>query len=109
MDEFTEFTKVIAEIIRELTATPAFTKFPADSSSIVILPGKQHHQPKEVPLSAFFSKIITMRERLRLLEQRIQANNLISDSEKIELQSVITRVFLALSAFNGIFEGKKGK
>lgn len=74
---------------------------------IILVPGKEGAQHKEIPIEVFFRKIIGVRERLRVLEQRINNHPALSAEEKLELQGYITRSYGSLTTFNTLFAEKE--
>jgi hypothetical protein len=58
---------------------------------------------KEIPIDTFFHKITMVRDRLRVMEQKINSSNL-EEAEKIEMQQYITRCYGSLTTFNVLFK-----
>ena len=76
-----------------------------DDGVMILKPGDDSLKPKEIPIDTFFHKIVMVRDRLRVMEQRINSSNL-ADEEKVNLQQYITRIYGSLTSFNVLFKYK---
>jgi len=73
--------------------------------TMILKPANPELKPYEMPISNFFNKIIMLRDRLRVMEQKINSSNL-EDDEKLALQQYLTRCYGSLTSFNILFKNK---
>jgi hypothetical protein len=75
---------------------------------MVLRPGKPGLQEKTWPIETFFHKIVMLRNRLRTLEQHVNASDLPND-QKLKLQAYITGCYGSLTSFNVLFADEEDK
>jgi len=102
-----EFRDVLKRVIREELGTTAIDLGGRwQGGEVILKPGKEGTQEKRVPIEAFFHKIVMVRDKLRVLEQRINAHPKLDDEEKVQMQQYITHCYGSLTTFNVLFGEK---
>jgi hypothetical protein len=104
-----DLEKVFTNVLRRYSDFPEIVELGDKwkKGSMILQPGDNSLKPKEIPIDTFFHKIVMLRDRLRVLEQRINANEALGDEEKVNLQQYITRCYGSLTTFNVLFKHKQ--
>ncbi|MDX1685275.1 MAG: hypothetical protein R3275_08555 [Saprospiraceae bacterium] len=106
---FTEAEKSLRRILRTMSDISEVIELGDrwDDGVMILKPGDDSLQPKEIPIDTFFHKIVMVRDRLRVMEQRINSNKKLTDEDKVNLQQYLTRIYGSLTSFNILFKYKK--
>ena len=104
---FSEAEKALVKILQYWNASSEIIELGDKwkDGKMILEPGEAGLQSKEIPVETFFHKIVMVRDRLRVMEQRINSSEL-SDEEKVNLQQYITRIYGSLTTFNVLFKYK---
>jgi hypothetical protein len=105
---FAEAEKSLIKILRSFSdiseVVPLGDKW--DGGLMILKPADDNLKSKDIPIETFFHKIVMVRDRLRVMEQRVNSSNL-TDEEKVNLQQYITRIYGSLTTFNVLFKNKE--
>lgn len=94
---------LLRRILREESGvTPVVPAEKWRGGTVVLRPGTPGLQEKSFPIETLFHKVVMVRNRLRTLEQQVNASDL-PDDAKIKLQSYITGCYGSLTTFNVLF------
>lgn len=102
----------LKQVLRELLEEETLYGYPEMAAkwhggTMILKPENDENQPKEVELDAFFHKIVMIRDRLRVLEAKLNMSDSLSDQEKVDMQSYISKCYGTLTTFNVLFRDKE--
>lgn len=109
LDMDTEDLKAIfRDVLRdELGITEADMAERWRGGELVLVPAKEGIAEKRLSIEALFHKVVMIRDKLRVLEQKINTNPKLDDEEKVQLQHYITGCYGSLTTFNILFQSRE--
>jgi hypothetical protein len=106
MDE-EAFRRVLTEVLRdELGVGEAALAGKWEGGEMVLRPGKPGLQERAVPIDNLFHKVVMIRDRLRVLEQKINGHPKLGVDDKVQMQQYVTACYGSLTTFNVLFADK---
>jgi len=103
-----EFREILRDVLRdELGVSDASLGQRWEGGEVVFKPGKEGTAEKRVPIETIFSKIVMIRDKLRLLEQKVNAHPKLTAEDKVQMQHYITGCYGSLTTFNVLFADKE--
>lgn len=103
-----EFREILREVLRDELGVgdPALGQR-WEGGEVILKPGKEGTQEKRIPIETLFSKIVMIRDKLRVLEQKVNAHPKLGSEEKVQMQQYITGCYGSLTTFNVLFANKE--
>jgi hypothetical protein len=102
-----EFRQVLREVIRdELGVGEAVLGGRWEGGEVVLKPGKEGTSEKRIPIESLFHKVVMIRDKLRVLEQKVNAHPRLSDEDKVQMQQYVTQCYGSLTTFNVLFANR---
>ncbi|WP_394837856.1 hypothetical protein LVJ94_13170 [Pendulispora rubella] len=99
-----EFRRVLRYVIRdELGLSEVKLGGRWSGGEMILKPGKEGTAEKRIPIESLFHKIVMVRDKLRVLEQKLNAHPQLSDEEKVQMQQYVTQCYGSLTTFNVLF------
>lgn len=104
-----EFRRVLRQVLQEeLGVGEARIGERWSGGEVVLKPGRSDTQDKRIPIDIFFKKIVAVRDKLRVLEQKVNSSKL-TEKEKLQLQQYITGCYGTLTTFNVLFANENDR
>ena len=102
---------VLHELVQDAVATALAAERGGDEIRLsrrmiegkVVFEDGEGREVKTVDVFQFFRKVTAVREKLRVLEQKVNNHDKLDHADRAELQGYITRAYGSLTTFNFLF------
>jgi hypothetical protein len=101
-DEIKELAKALADEMESRHSADLAYKW--EGGSIFFIPSDSDTKDHEMPIDKLMHKVVMVRDYLRVLEQQINANEKLSEGDKLKFQNYITKCYGSLTSFNFLFK-----
>jgi hypothetical protein len=95
--------KAAQTALAALGLNPGASLLPLDGLVLTVVPREEGLSSKDIPVDALFHKLTMMRDKLRVLEQRVNAADGVALAERAALQAKITAVYAAMTGLAAFF------
>ncbi len=106
MDRHT-LKSILAEVLDEalnVSDVPMATRF--KGGKVIVQPANAELQAKEIEIDVLFRKVVAIRDKLRVLEQKINGTDNLDAAEKVQIQQYITACYGTMTTFNFLFRDR---
>jgi hypothetical protein len=99
-----EFRQVLRDVIRdELGVGDVALGGRWQGGEVVLKPGKEGTADKSIPIDSLFHKVVMIRDKLRVLEQKLNSHPRLTAEDKVQMQQYVTGCYGSLTTFNVLF------
>ncbi len=103
-----EFRLVLRHVLREELGLGDAALGPRwQGGEMILKPGRDDTAEKRIPIESLFRKVVLVRDKLRVLEQKINSHAQLTDEEKVQMQQYVTQCYGSLTTFNVLFTSKE--
>ncbi|MEO8877159.1 MAG: hypothetical protein ABI461_16315 [Polyangiaceae bacterium] len=103
-----EFRSILRDVIRdELGASSVDIAGKWEGGELILKAGKEGVADKHIPIESLFHKIVMLRDKLRVLEQKLNSHPKLSAEEKVQMQQYVTQCYGTLTTFNVLFASRE--
>jgi hypothetical protein len=99
---------ILAEVLDEALGTSDTEMHPRyKGGKVIVQPANTELAPKELEIDVLFKKVVGVRDKLRVLEQKINGSENLDSAEKVQIQQYITSCYGSLTSFNYLFKDRE--